>query len=82
MAIVTSLPRPVTMSRSDWILAAFTQYVEANRALLDNDETLQKVLVQINLQAGGGHPRGIRCQLEQETPFVVPKFDLTHIRSD
>ena len=62
----------VSMSRSDWILWAFQQYVSQHRDVLDMDKTLQKVVVHITLESGGGYPRGLRCNFEHEEKLTLP----------
>jgi metal-responsive CopG/Arc/MetJ family transcriptional regulator len=65
------MPEPAAMKRSDWILLAFQQYIARHRIELDNDKTLQRVLVTISMNAKEGIPRGIRCNYESEEPFTI-----------
>ena len=67
------MPDAASMKRSDWILMAFRQYIETHRVALDEDKTLQRVLVQINMDTSAGRPRAIRCNYENEEKFFIPE---------
>lgn len=67
-------------TRTDLVLYALQMEIERRRLTIDDDPTLQRIVITLHLAGGFGHPRSIECNLghekrilESENPGVVQK---------
>ena len=68
------------MSRTDEILEAAREGLEAYRAALDSMPDLKSVVLIVHLVPGAGHPRSAQVKMDCEKRLGSPKKFLTSDR--
>jgi hypothetical protein len=53
-------------TRTDLVIYALQMEIERRRTTIDQDSTLQRIVITLHLASGFGHPRSIECNLAHE----------------